>query len=55
MLTIIQLLTLPLSLVTGIDNHQLCSIKIGTVGAYTDTQPGPAILIMHQYAIHQAH
>jgi hypothetical protein len=42
--------------VTGIDNHQLCSIKIGTVGAYTDTQRGPAILIMHQYyAIHQAH
>jgi hypothetical protein len=41
--------------VTGIDNHQLCSIKIGTVGAYADTQRGPAILIMHQYAIHQAH
>jgi hypothetical protein len=41
--------------VTGIDNHQLCSIKIGTVGAYTDTQRGPAIMIMHQYAIHQAH
>jgi hypothetical protein len=29
--------------VTGIDNHQLCSIKIGTVGAYADTQRGPAI------------
>jgi hypothetical protein len=41
--------------VTGIDNHQLCSIKIGTVGAYADTQRGPVILIMHQYAIHQAH
>jgi hypothetical protein len=41
--------------VTGIDNHQLCSIKIGTVGACADTQCGPAILIMYQYAIHQAH
>jgi hypothetical protein len=41
--------------VTGIDSHQLCSIKIGTVGAYADTQRGPAILIIHQYAIHQAH
>jgi hypothetical protein len=41
--------------VTGIDNHQLCSIKIGTVGAYANTQRRPSILIMHQYAIHQAH
>jgi hypothetical protein len=41
--------------VTGIGHHQLCSIKIGTVGAYADTQRGPAILIMHQYAIHQVH
>jgi hypothetical protein len=39
--------------VTGIDNHQLTSIKIGTVGAIAQLQRGPVILIMHQYALHQ--
>jgi hypothetical protein len=34
--------------VTGIDNHQLTSIKIGTVGAIAQLQRGPVILIMHQ-------
>jgi hypothetical protein len=39
--------------ITGIDNHQLTKIKIGTVGSYADSQRGPVILIMHQYAIYQ--
>jgi hypothetical protein len=39
--------------VTGIANHQLTSIKIGTVGAYARSQRGPVILIMNQYAIFQ--
>jgi hypothetical protein len=39
--------------ITGIDNHQLTKIKIGTVGSYADSQRGPVILIMHQHAIYQ--
>jgi hypothetical protein len=39
--------------VTGIDNHLLTSIKIGTVGALAHSQRGPVIIIMHQYALHQ--
>jgi hypothetical protein len=31
----------------------LTKIKIGTVGSYADSQCGPVILIMHQYAIYQ--
>jgi hypothetical protein len=31
----------------------LTKIKIGTVGSYADSQRGPVILIMHQYAIYQ--
>jgi len=36
--------------VTGIENHQIADVKICTVGAYSETQRGPVILIMHQYA-----
>jgi hypothetical protein len=39
--------------ITGINNHQLTKIKIGTVGSYADSQHGPVILVMHQYAIYQ--
>jgi hypothetical protein len=39
--------------ITGINNHQLTKIKIGTIGSYADSQCGPVILIMHQYAIYQ--
>ena len=41
--------------ITGIDNHQLTQIKIGTVGSYAESQRGPVILVMHQYAIFQSH
>jgi hypothetical protein len=43
-----------MSLVFGIDNHQLTGIKIATVAAYAESQCGPVILVMHQYAVHQA-
>ena len=39
--------------VTGIDNHQLTDIRIGTVAAHTVSQRGPVIIIMHQYAVYQ--
>jgi hypothetical protein len=39
--------------VTGIDNHQVNNVPIGTVAAFTEAQRGPVILIMHQYAIIQ--
>ena len=39
----------------GIANHQLTSIKIGTVGSYAVSQRGPIILIMNLYAIFQEH
>jgi hypothetical protein len=37
--------------IQGIDNHQLTDIDIGTVGGVVQTQKGPVIAIMHQYAI----
>ena len=37
--------------IRGIDNHQLTEIPIGTVGGVVDTQKGPIIAIMHQYAL----
>jgi hypothetical protein len=37
--------------VRGIDNHQLSDIGIGTVGGVVQTSKGPAIAIMHQYAL----
>ena len=36
--------------VQGIDNHQVTDIAIATVGGVVDTQRGPVIAIMHQYA-----
>jgi len=38
--------------VTGIDNHQMPELKIGTFGAYAETQDGPVILIFNQYGYH---
>lgn len=37
--------------VRGIDNHQLTNIDIGSVGGVVETQKGPVIAIMHQYAL----
>jgi hypothetical protein len=34
-----------------IDNHQCTNIDIGTVGGVIQTQKGPVIGIMHQYAL----
>ena len=39
--------------VTGINNHQLNDIPIGTVAGHAVSQRGECIVIMHQYAIHQ--
>jgi hypothetical protein len=39
--------------VTSIDNHQLTSIKVRSVGALAHSQRRPVIIIMHQYALHQ--
>jgi hypothetical protein len=36
--------------VEGIDNHQITNIRIVTAGALVDTNRGPVILIMNQYA-----
>ncbi|CAJ1961165.1 unnamed protein product [Cylindrotheca closterium] len=36
--------------VQGIDNHQVTDVSIVTSAGYTDTQRGPAILIMNQFA-----
>ena len=38
--------------IQGIDNHQLNDIYIGTVGGVVQTQKGPVIAIMHQYALY---
>ena len=38
--------------VMGIDNHQLTSIPIVSVGGVSESQHGPIILIFHQYAHH---
>jgi hypothetical protein len=37
--------------VRGIDNHQVNGIDIGTVGGVIQTQKGPVVAIMHQYAL----
>jgi hypothetical protein len=37
--------------IRGIDNHQCTNIDIGTVGGVIQTQKGPVIGIMHQYAL----
>ena len=36
--------------ITGVDNHQICNIKIGTSGGVINTQNGPVIAIFHQGA-----
>ena len=37
--------------ITGIDNHKMKNISIGTVGGVVKSQHGEVIAIMHQYAI----
>ena len=37
--------------IKGIDNHQVIDIPIGSVGGVIQTQKGPVIAIMHQYAL----
>jgi hypothetical protein len=37
--------------IKGIDNHHVNDIGIGTVGGVVQTQNGPVIAIMHQYAL----
>jgi hypothetical protein len=37
--------------IRGIDNHQCTNIDICTVGGVIQTQKGPIIGIMHQYAL----
>jgi hypothetical protein len=37
--------------ITGIDDHEMKNIPIGTVGAVVKSQRGEVIAIMHQYAI----
>jgi hypothetical protein len=37
--------------IRGIDNHQCTNIDIGTVGGVIQTQNGPVIGIVHQYAV----
>ena len=37
--------------IKGIDNHQCTNIDIGTVGGVIQTNQGPVIGIMHQYAL----
>ncbi len=36
--------------IQGIDNHRINEIPIVTAGRVINTQKGPAIAIMHQYA-----
>jgi hypothetical protein len=36
--------------VEGIDHHRINDIRIVTAGAYVESQRGPILLIMHQYA-----
>ena len=36
--------------VRGIDNHQIVDIPIVTAGGVVNTQRGPVIAVMHQYA-----
>ena len=37
--------------ITGIDNHEMKNIPIGTIGAVVMSQRGKVIAVMHQYAI----
>ena len=37
--------------VRGLDDHEVNNINIGTVGAYMESQRGPVIVIMNQYAL----
>jgi hypothetical protein len=37
--------------IKGIDNHHVNNIGIGTVGGVVQTQHGPVVAIMHQYAL----
>ena len=37
--------------IQGIDNHQMTNVHIGTVAGLVNTNKGPVILIMHQYAL----
>ena len=37
--------------IQGIDNHQLTNVSVGTVGGVVQTQKGPVIAVMHQYAL----
>ncbi|KAG7336583.1 reverse transcriptase RNA-dependent DNA polymerase [Nitzschia inconspicua] len=37
--------------VQGIDNHQLNLVSIGTAAGYAESNKGPVILILHQYAL----
>jgi hypothetical protein len=37
--------------IRGIDNHQVTDIDIGTVGGVVESQKGPVIAVMHQYAL----
>ena len=38
--------------IRGIDDHEITSVTIATVGALDNSQDGPAIIIMNQYAYH---
>ena len=38
--------------ITGIDDHELTGIPIGTAGAVVQSQHGPLIAILNQYALH---
>ena len=38
--------------VNGIDNHEVKNLPICTVAGLVQSQKGPNILIMHQYAYH---
>ena len=37
--------------ITGIDDHELQGIPVGTAGAFIQSQKGPVIAIFHQYAL----
>ena len=38
--------------IQGIDNHNITSILIATVGDLDHSQPDPVFIIIHQYAYH---
>ena len=37
--------------IVGIDNHMINDVYIGTAGGIVDTDKGPVVLILHQYAL----